>query len=92
MIKEDESIKTLPKFPLSDFYSKEEINAIKNAIKKAFEARSIVQYYANKFVTKEDSDFIMAFAPLFISKSKEILIKLNEEDIKKLRKKIKMFL
>ena len=53
---------------LNGFYSHEDINIIK----KAFDTRIIAQYYVNKVVSKEDSDYIMEKAPLFFVKSKEI--------------------
>jgi len=72
---------------LEDFYSKEDIKIIK----KAFDARNIAQYYVDKIVQKEDSNYIMTNAPLFLNKSKEILAKINEKDIKEIREKIKNF-
>ena len=72
------------KFALSGFYSQEDIKTIK----KAFDARSIAQYYVDKIVAKEDSDFILEKAPFFINKSREILSKINEEDIDNIKKKI----
>jgi len=69
---------------LTDFYSKQNIKAIK----KAFDARIIAQYYVDKVVPKEDSNLIMGQAPLFFSKSREILAKINEKDIGEIRKKI----
>jgi len=74
------------KVMLSNLYSNEEIKTIK----KAFDARNIAQYYVDKVVSKEDSDFIIAQAPLFLSKSKEILAKLNEKEIGEIRKRIKV--
>ena len=69
---------------LDNFYSKEDIKIIK----KAFNARNIAKYYVDKIVQKEDSDYIMDKAPLFLNKSKDILAKINEKDIKDLRKKL----
>ena len=71
---------------LADFYSKQDVKTIK----KAFDARIIAQYYVDKIVSKEDSDFIMSQAPLFFSKSKEILSKINEKDIEEVREKLKI--
>ena len=70
---------------LKDFYSAEDIRIIN----KAFSARDTAQYYVDKIVTKEDADFIMAKAPLFHSKSKEILSKINENSVKKIRDELK---
>lgn len=75
------------KTTLTEFYSKEDL---KN-IKKAFDARNIAQYYVDKIVLKEDSDYIMEKAPLFINKSKEILAKINEKDILEIKEKIMSF-
>lgn len=72
---------------LTEFYSKED----SKIIKKAFDARNIVQYYVDKIVSKENSDYIMEKAPLFFNKSKEILAKINEKDVKEIREKIKGF-
>ena len=70
---------------LDDFYSKEDLKIIK----KAFDARNIAQYYVDKVVSKEDSDYIMKKAPLFFSKSKEVLARINEKDVRELREKVK---
>lgn len=70
---------------LSHFYSKEDIKIIKSA----FDSRNIVQYYVDKIVSKEDSNYIIEKAPLFFNKSKEILTKINEKDIRGLRENIK---
>ncbi len=75
----------LMKSLLLRYYSNEEMQTIK----KAFDARNIVQYYANKFVSKEDSEFIMNRAVFFISKSKEILSIINEKNINETREKIR---
>ena len=72
------------KFALSSFYPQEDITTIN----KAFNARSTAQYYIDRIVTKEDSNFIIEKAPFFINKSKEILSKINEEDISLIRKKV----
>jgi len=68
---------------LSDFYSKDDIKLIT----KAFDCRNTIQYYVEKVVQKTDSDFIISKAPFFHSKSKEILGKLNESQIKNIREK-----
>ena len=72
---------------LTKFYSADDLKTIK----KAFDARNIAQYYVDKIVLKEDSDYIMEQAPLFFDKSKEILAKLNERDIKEIRERIGEF-
>lgn len=68
---------------LEDFYSKEEMKIIN----LAFNCRNTVQYYVDKVVEKKDSDYIILQAPLFFAKSKEILARINELDIKEIRKK-----
>ena len=69
---------------LSEFYSKDDIKIIN----KSFECRNTIQYYVDKVVQKSDSDLIISKAPFFHLKSKEILGKLNEHDIKSIREKI----
>ncbi|MBI2151366.1 HEPN domain-containing protein [Candidatus Woesearchaeota archaeon] len=69
------------KFALSVFYSKEEIKIID----KAFDLRGIAQYYPDRIIQKQDSEFIIAKATFFIAKSKEILSKINEYDIRLIR-------
>ncbi len=66
---------------LTDFYSKQDVKTIK----KAFDARIIAQYYVDRVVPKEDSDFILRQAPLFFNKSREILAKINEKDTEKIK-------
>ncbi|MBS3071431.1 hypothetical protein J4408_00405 [Candidatus Pacearchaeota archaeon] len=69
---------------LSEFYSKEEIIVIS----KVFDCRNTIQYYVDRAVQKNDSDLIISGSPFFHSKSKEILGKLNEGQIKIIREKI----
>ena len=69
---------------LSDFYSAEDYKIIS----KAFDARNTSQYYVNKIVAKEDTDFIFSKTQYFLNKSQDILSKLNEKDILKIRKQI----
>ncbi len=69
---------------LSEFYSKDDIKLIN----KAFECRNTTQYYVDRVVQKSESDFIISKAPFFHSKSKEILGRLNENQIKNIREKI----
>jgi uncharacterized protein (UPF0332 family) len=66
---------------LSDFYSEKEIEVIN----RAFDLRGISQYYADKIVDKKDIEFIMINAPYFLNKSKEVINKINENDIKRVR-------
>ena len=67
---------------LSEFYSKDDIKLIN----KAFDCRNTIQYYSDRIIQKSDSDFIVKEAPFFHSKSKEILEKLNESQIKEISK------
>ena len=61
-------------------------------ISKAFECRNTIQYYVDRVVQKYDSDLIILKAPFFHSKSKEILGKLNENQIKEIRDKLSKYL
>lgn len=70
---------------LSDFYSTEDYKLIN----KAFDVRQTSQYYVNKIIAKEDIDFIISKAQYFLSKSKDILSKINEKNISEIRKIVK---
>lgn len=72
------------KFGLMDFYSDEDLRLIR----KAFDLRNMAQYYVNKFIEDCDVGYIFSGALGFLSKSINILAKLNEDDIKKIRGKI----
>jgi uncharacterized protein (UPF0332 family) len=76
-----EIMKTL----LKDFYSTEDFRVIS----KAFDVRNTSQYYVDKIISREDIDFIMRSAPLFLNRSKGILAKINEADIRKIKENIK---
>lgn len=69
---------------LSKFYSGKDVVLIK----KAFDLRISAQYYVNKFIDKRESDFIFLSSPLFLEKTKEILSKLNEDDVNSIRNKV----
>jgi uncharacterized protein (UPF0332 family) len=73
---------------LQDFYSKEEMRTIN----LAFNCRNIIQYYVDRVVERKDSDYIILQAPLFCVKSKEILARINELDIKRIREKLSKIL
>jgi len=73
------------KIYLNKFYSDEDIKIIN----KAFNLRILSQYYINKTMNKGDTEIIFNFAPGFIEKTKEILSKINEDDIKKIREDIR---
>jgi len=68
---------------LGENYSKEELKTIS----KAFDLRNIAQYYVDRIINEKEVDFIISQAPLFVNTSKEILYKLNENDIERLRNK-----
>ena len=69
---------------LGDYYSDSDIKIIR----KAFDTRNITQYYVDRIVSNEDTDFIISKAPFFVTKSREILFKISDEDIKKVRGEI----
>ncbi len=70
---------------LSDFYEKEDMKDVK----KAFDLRNIAQYYVDKVIDMKEADFIMTKAPLFVNKSKEVLAKINENNVNKIRDNLK---
>jgi len=69
---------------LKDFYSNEDFKLIN----KAFDIRNTAQYYVDRIIERKDIEFIMTHAPLFLSKSKSILAKINEKEIKEIRGEI----
>ena len=73
---------------LISFYSEEDCKIIN----KAFSARETSQYYVDRIVPKEDIDFIFSNALLFLNKSKDILSKINEKDVLKIRKEVEMII
>lgn len=73
------SIKFMEAFLLK-FYTKDEVELIR----KAFDARNTIQYYADRVVDKKDIEEVMSKAPDFVGKSREIIIKLNENNIKEI--------
>src|SRR3989338_842833 len=70
---------------LTEFYTKEDIKIIS----KAFDLRNIAQYYVDKIIDTKESDMIMSKAPLFVNTSKDVLSKINESDVKKIRDSLK---
>ena len=70
---------------LSEFYTKEDFKIIS----KAFDLRNIAQYYVGKVIDTKESDMIMSKAPLFVNTSKDVLSKINESDVKKIRDSLK---
>jgi len=73
---------------LKEFYSKED----SDVIKKAFSTRNTSQYYVDKIIAKEDIESLFSNALPFLDKSKNILAKINEKDILKIRKEIEKVL
>jgi uncharacterized protein (UPF0332 family) len=73
---------------LHKYYSEEDFKIIN----KAFNSRETSQYYVDRIVPKEDIDFIFLNAVPFLSKSKDILSKINEKDILLIRKEISSLL
>lgn len=70
---------------LSDSYTKENFKVIS----KAFDLRNIAQYYVDKVIDTKESDMIMNKAPLFVNTSKDVLSKINENNIKLIRDALK---
>ena len=69
---------------LLDFYNKEDLDTIT----KAFDLRNTIQYYAEKIIDKEESNEIILKAPLFFNKSQDILSRINQNDIDKIRNRL----
>lgn len=72
---------------LFKFYSKGDLGIIE----KAFDCRNTIQYYFDRIIDKADVDLIIKEAPFFHSKSKDILSKINEKQIKEIREKIRNY-
>ena len=70
---------------LSDFYNKEDINAIYDA----FKLRNTAQYYVDKILDEKDINKMIKNAPEFVAKSKNILSSINEKMIKDIRNRFK---
>ena len=66
---------------LIDFYVVDDMKIIS----RAFDLRNITQYYVDKVVDSKDIDLIMMKAPLFVNTSKDILLQINEKNIKRIR-------
>jgi len=73
---------------LGNFYDVEEMKVVS----KAFDLRNIAQYYVDKIIDTKEADFIMIKAPLFFNTSKEVLAKINENDINRARESLKKFM
>lgn len=72
---------------LTDFYSQEDIDLIKTA----FKTRNTSQYYVDKIISKQDIGLIFSKAQTFLDKSKDILSKINEQNIKDIKAELEKF-
>jgi len=70
---------------LTEFYSKEDIDAIK----KAFDARNDLQYYADRPVDDKIIEETSKHCKQFYIKTKDILTKITEAQIQVIREKLK---
>ena len=73
---------------LSNYYTGEDMKTIS----KSFDLREIAQYPVGEIADTKESGFIMAKAPFFVNKSKEIITRINENDINRLRKTLGEFI
>lgn len=69
---------------LNDYFSSEEIKMVK----KSMETRIDMQYYSDRPVSDMLYKKMIERAPVFYLKCKEIIIKLKEQEIKKIRIKV----
>jgi len=80
------SIEFMNKF-LMDFYDDEDADAIKSG----FRIRNDLQYYPGKLVREEELDNLKKDSMNFFVKTKEIISKISENEIKKIRGEIKSY-
>ena len=73
---------------LTGSYTKEDFKVIS----KVFDLRNIAQYYVDKVIDTKESDFIMDKAPLFVNTSKDILSKISETDVERIRNSLGKFI
>ena len=73
------------KLLVEDFYSKEDLELIEIA----FSARNLLQYYVDKSVNKKDLEMVWNRAYGFFVKSRDILSKMDNSKLNKIRKQIK---
>lgn len=78
------TIEFMRKF-LTEFYSEADVKLIQ----AAFDLRNDLQYYPGRFTDLKKLDIVRKEAIEFYIKTKEILIKINESQIKEVRVKIK---
>ena len=69
---------------LGEFYSAKDMEMIE----KAFKARTDLQYYANRPVDEKVIEEIKAYCKDFYVKTKNIIIKITEQQINSIRKKL----
>ena len=70
---------------LAEFYSSRDIEMIE----KAFEARTNVQYYADRPVDAKSIEKAKQYCTTFFTKTQDILSSIKEDDLTKIRKKLK---
>lgn len=69
---------------LTEHFSEQDLTFIKKALK----ARTDSQYYVDKAVPNEDFNDIIENSPAFFIKCKSVFLKLDENSIKTIRKKV----
>ena len=77
------SIEFMKQF-LTTLYSQEDVELVE----LAFSSRNLLQYYVDKSVNKEDLERIWGNAYDFFVKSRDIIIKLDDVEINKIRREI----
>ncbi|MBT7705852.1 HEPN domain-containing protein [archaeon] len=70
---------------LGDYYSNEDVAIVG----KAFSLRNAVQYYVDKVLDPKDAEEVFQRAAEFFNKSKQVTGSINEDDIEKIRSKLK---
>jgi uncharacterized protein (UPF0332 family) len=69
---------------LKDYFSKEEHILMEDSLK----ARIDAQYYIDRDIREEVFEKMIKNAPVFLVKCKNIILKIREEDVNRIRKKI----
>jgi uncharacterized protein (UPF0332 family) len=70
---------------LGDFYNNNDINMIN----KAFQARIDLQYYTKRSVDKKIIEQVKNYSKKFYINTKDILSKINESQVEKIREEIR---
>jgi uncharacterized protein (UPF0332 family) len=70
---------------LQDYFTREECEFLKDSMK----ARTDTQYYVDRRVPDEQYRKILEKTPLFLVKCREVLLKINEEEVDGIRNKVK---